>query len=71
MKREEIIQALEHVTEKLKEKEVGNFTFTASYSNEETTIGICCPICEYSVPIKIYGKKVKWCPFCGQRIDVN
>lgn len=71
MKREEIIEALEHVTEKLKEKELLTLEFTPSSSNKSEKIGVCCPVCELSTPLIIYGRRVKYCFNCGQRIGVN
>lgn len=61
MKREEIIEALEHVTGKLKEKRV---------DVKVDADGLWCPLCENKVPYKVFGKRIKWCPFCGQRIEV-
>jgi len=67
MKREEIIGPLDHITEKLKEKEVLRMDF----SGKKSDIGIWCPVCENKLTSTLGGKIVKWCPFCGQRIEVR
>lgn len=64
MKREEIIEALEHVSEKLKVKKAD---LTRKYK-----INIC-PVCKTPFTedyINSCVEEIKYCYHCGQRIEV-
>lgn len=61
MKREEIIDALEHVSEKLKVKKI--------IKNEQGYM--ICPICKIQLPYQFQRVNcMKYCINCGQRIEV-